>query len=155
MNRWPKLSKETSCGKLALMLDLPDVNVLVALVLPDHVHHDRAQAWWASVEHCATTPTTEMGLVRLLLQPAVVGAVVSFDAAMTVLQSVVSDPRSTFLADDVPVLSMADLPVVGSKQVTDMHLVTLAQKHRAHLVTLDAKLASSLSEPARQTVALI
>ena len=46
----------------AWMLDLPDVNALVALVLPKHVHHERAQTWWSGAARYVTTPVTETGL---------------------------------------------------------------------------------------------
>jgi predicted nucleic acid-binding protein len=47
---------------------LLDVNVLVAMLDPEHVHHEGAHAWFS--EHrstgWATCPITENGLVRIL-----------------------------------------------------------------------------------------
>lgn len=47
---------------------LLDVNVLVALFDPDHVHHDTAHDWFAEsrVQRWATCPVTESGVVRIL-----------------------------------------------------------------------------------------
>ena len=48
------------------MTPLLDVNVLVALAWPTHVHHHRAAAWFA--DHVpaawATAPITQAGLIR-------------------------------------------------------------------------------------------
>jgi len=53
------------------MRALLDVNVLIALLDPDHVYHATAQAWW--VQHrqqgWASCPLTQNGCVRILSQP--------------------------------------------------------------------------------------
>lgn len=48
-------------------VSLLDVNVLVALFFPDHVHHDLAHDWFADHRHLgwATCPLTENGLIRV------------------------------------------------------------------------------------------
>jgi uncharacterized protein len=54
---------------------LLDVNVLVALAWPHHLHHSRAHAWLGS--HPAgflTTPITESALIRLSLNRTVTGS---------------------------------------------------------------------------------
>ena len=38
--------------------DLPDVNVLVALLSANHLHHTAARDWFASTPRFATTPIT-------------------------------------------------------------------------------------------------
>ena len=47
---------------------LLDVNVLVALFDPDHVHHDIAHDWFSDEGHAgwATCPLTENGFVRVV-----------------------------------------------------------------------------------------
>ena len=47
---------------------LLDVNVLIALIDPNHVHHDRAHQWFAAegVHAWATCATTENGLLRIV-----------------------------------------------------------------------------------------
>jgi uncharacterized protein len=51
---------------------LLDVNVLVALFDPDHVHHEAAHGWFAANRAAgwATCPLTENGLIRVLSNPA-------------------------------------------------------------------------------------
>jgi uncharacterized protein len=51
---------------------LLDVNVLVALFDPDHVHHELAHDWFAEHRSAgwATCPVTENGFLRVLSNPA-------------------------------------------------------------------------------------
>jgi predicted nucleic acid-binding protein len=48
-----------------------DVNLLIALFDEQHVHHVRAQAWWAATRAggWASCPVTENGFVRVISQP--------------------------------------------------------------------------------------
>jgi len=54
----------------AARVSLLDVNVLVALFFPDHIHHDLAHDWFADHRHegWATCPLTENGLIRVACQ---------------------------------------------------------------------------------------
>ena len=51
---------------------LLDVNVLVALFDPDHVHHEAAHDWFANegTGGWATCPVTENGFIRVITNPA-------------------------------------------------------------------------------------
>lgn len=125
--------------------ELPDVNVLVALLHPDHVHHRAAQHWFAQVSSFATTPLTESGLVRVALNPAVV-PVANPAAALASLRSLREHPRAIFLPDDS---SLADpridlVGLRGYRMVPDLHLVNLAARHSARLVTFDARISQIL-----------
>lgn len=127
-------------------LELPDVNVLVALLHPSHARHRQAQRWFAAASRFATTPITESGVVRLALNPAVAGSKVSASAAFASLRSLREDRRAEFLPDDSslaePAIGLHGL--VGFRQVTDLHLVNLAARHEARFVTFDARIASAL-----------
>lgn len=139
-------------------LAIPDVNVLLALVHPDHVHHQLAHAWFGGTTGFATTPVTEAGLVRLALDAKVVGqAAATPTAALASLRSLRADPRASFLADDAslaePWIDLVGLS--GHRQVTDLHLVDLAARHAAVLVTFDRALAAALVPDDRGHVRLI
>ena len=56
---------------------LLDVNVLVALFDPDHVHHELAHDWFADnrADGWATCPVTENGFLRVLANPSYRSAV--------------------------------------------------------------------------------
>ena len=125
------------------LLELPDVNVLVAMTNPAHVHHKVALEWFTGTAAFATTPITETGLVRLVLNPAVMGTAIDAETALAVLRSVRGDARHQFIADGS---SLADAHVGleglrGHQQVSDLHLLNLAAANRAKLVTFDRKLA--------------
>jgi hypothetical protein len=49
------------------VIPLPDLNVLVALTWPNHVHHAQARTWFLGVNRAgwATCPITEAGLIRV------------------------------------------------------------------------------------------
>ena len=54
------------------MRALLDVNVLIALFDPDHVHHARAWQWfkaWSMQHGWASCPITQNGAVRVMSQP--------------------------------------------------------------------------------------
>ena len=123
-------------------VDLPDVNVLVALLQPDHVYHDVAHRWFANVKRFATTPVTEAGFLRIALNPAVMGTRVHLADALASLRSIRSDRRADFLPDDSSLVkaSIDLVGLIGHKQITDLHLVNLAAAHNARLVTLDTRI---------------
>ena len=54
---------------------LLDVNSLIALLDPDHVHHEAMHAWFGKrrPRTWATCPLTENGLIRVLAQPTYPG----------------------------------------------------------------------------------
>ncbi|MDR1266661.1 MAG: PIN domain-containing protein [Propionibacteriaceae bacterium] len=127
------------------MIRLLDANVLIALVVEDHVHHDRASAWSAGLDAFATCPITEGALVRLLLRVGESKLVVA-----AVLEAVAGLPGHHFWPDDLPHAGLDLAPLQGYKQVTDAYLVALAQHHGGRLATLDAALAAT--HPAAELV---
>ncbi len=128
------------------LADLPDINLLIALVHPAHEHHAQALDWFSTTKRYVTTPITEAGFIRLALTQSVMGSPVSLTEALASLTSVKRDPRAEFLADDAtftkPRIALDGL--VGHRQVTDIHLVNLASRHKAQLVTFDVRIAGTL-----------
>ncbi|MFN8029925.1 MAG: TA system VapC family ribonuclease toxin [Dermatophilaceae bacterium] len=120
---------------------LLDVNVVIALVDPDHVDHARVHEWardglssgWAS---CAIT---QNGLVRILSQPAYPGTV-TVTEAIALLSASIADTDHQFCACG---LSLVDPDVVtpsgllGHRQVTETYLLALAVHRGGRFVTLD------------------
>ncbi len=119
------------------MTVLLDTNVLIALLVADHVHHEPAEAWFAaSTDPFATCPITQGSLVRLLIrdgQPA--------GTAREIVRDMSAHPRHEFWPDD---LSYSDLPtagIIGHRQVTDAYLSQLARAHQGRLATFDEGMA--------------
>jgi toxin-antitoxin system PIN domain toxin len=117
---------------------LLDANVLVALLIADHVHHDAAESWLAgTTEGFATCPITQGSLVRLVIRTGLPA-----EAATALVKAVSADPRHEFWPDD---LGYGDVPmagVVGHRQVTDAYLAQLARVRRGRLATFDQGLAA-------------
>ena len=119
------------------MTTLLDSNVLVALVVVDHVHHPAAEAWLAGTsDRFATCPITEGALVRLLVREGQ-----STGTARAILEALAASSRHDFWADDVPYHQVHMHGVVGHRQVTDAYLAQLARRHEGRLATLDEGLA--------------
>jgi toxin-antitoxin system PIN domain toxin len=116
---------------------LLDANVLIALVVVEHVHHDAASDWLSeSATGFATCPITQGSLVRFLMR-----AGQSATAARDVVRAVENADRHEFWPASV---SFADVPtdgVIGHRQVTDAYLAQLARSRTAQLATLDSGLA--------------
>lgn len=53
-------------------MQLPDVNVLIALFDPAHVHHESAHLWFTTARGAgwAACPITENGFIRVVSNPA-------------------------------------------------------------------------------------
>lgn len=134
---------------------LLDVNVLLALTWDQHVHHQVAHRLFPQVDaHWATTPVSESGLLRLLLTPQVVARTVSAVEALSVLRGLRAQPGWHWWPDDASFADTAlDLrPLMGRRQVTDMHLLDVATRHHGVLVTFDEGIARTVSPAHRDRV---
>ena len=121
---------------------LLDVNVLVALFDPDHIHHDLAHDWFAEyrAEGWASCPMTQNGLVRVLSNPRYGSPTAGLRVVREAVRRFLSNKDHQFWPDDVSISDDALFDVtgmVGHRQVTDVYLLGLAKKRRGHLVTFD------------------
>jgi toxin-antitoxin system PIN domain toxin len=121
---------------------LLDVNVVVALLDRDHIHHLLARSWlereigqgWAS---CAIT---QNGVIRVLSTPRYPNAVTTAEAA-DLLASATRESHHLYWPCD---LSLVDPQVVdrsylhGPRQITDVYLLALATSKGGRFVTFDA-----------------
>ncbi len=119
------------------MTALLDANVLIALVVTEHVHNSAATEWLsASDTGFATCPITQGSLVRFLVRMGQSAA-----AARDVISAVEGASRHEFWPDSVSFTDVEVGGVVGHRQVTDAYLAQLARSRKAHLATLDSGLA--------------
>ena len=120
------------------MTILLDANVLIALVVDDHVRHAPAEAWFSGhTEGFATCPVTQGSLIRLLVREGQTA-----DAASSVLRGVAGNPRHEFWPDDVAYTDVPTAGIIGHRQVTDAYLAQLARGRTARLATFDRALAT-------------
>lgn len=129
------------------MVSLLDVNLLVALAWPNHVHHRAALAWFRRNQGAgwATCPVTQSGFIRVSSNPAAVSEAKSPQEAALLLRRIVALPFHEFWHDDVSFAStsfLEEIRLVGYRQVTDAHLLTLAMHRGGRLATLDGKIRS-------------
>lgn len=112
---------------------LADGNMLVALTVDDHVHHDAALSWFEQAEPVLTTcPITEGTLLRFLLR----NDVPTMDA-VNALDRLRSQSWHRFWADDIPFRGDDLVGVVGHRQVTDAYLAALARHRGGRVITFD------------------
>jgi uncharacterized protein len=121
---------------------LLDVNVLIALAWPNHVHHERAHEWFGGPERgpWATCPLTQSGFVRVSSQPHVIPDARTPRQAIELLRSIVALPGHVFWEDDVAMSRPEPIDpdrIVGHRQVTDAHLLALAIRRGGRLATFD------------------
>lgn len=117
-----------------------DANLLLALTVDTHVHHEPAGGWFGRLKApFATCPSTQGSLLRLRL---LLGESRSFPEAMVVLQALVQHPRHIFWADCVDYAGIPIRGIQGHRQVTDAYLASLARHHGGRLATFDRGLAA-------------
>lgn len=125
------------------MRALLDVNVIIALLDPDHAFHERAHVWWSAnaKNGWASCPLTENGVVRIMSNPGY-----SQHARFTPgdligrLRQFAVQTHHEFWPDDI---SFRDATIFtadhihSSRQLTDLYLLALAVRNRGRLVTFD------------------
>ena len=132
---------------------LLDVNLLVALAWPQHVHHESAHAWFKrrGRQSWATCPLTQLGFVRLSSNSRIVPDAVSPREAMALLREITALRGHRFWPDDaVPTAqSIFDrVALVGHRQVTDAYLLALCVARNGRLATFDRGVQELLADAA-------
>ena len=123
------------------MAALLDVNILVALFDPDHIHHEIAHDWFADHREAgwATCSITDNGLVRVLAQPSYGAGLRAVDVVDR-LRRFTASGHHVFWDDRQSIANASafrtDL-IANPRQVTDVHLLGLAVQHGGCLATLD------------------
>jgi toxin-antitoxin system PIN domain toxin len=121
---------------------LLDVNVLVALAWPNHVHHAPAKEWFAA-HHAAgwaTCSVTESGFVRVSSNSRATPEAKSPAEALFLLRQMVAQTGHQFWLDDISIAKSELIDaakLLGHRQVTDAHLVALTIHHGGRLVSFD------------------
>ena len=120
---------------------LLDVNVMLALFDPVHLHHAIVRDWYANgLRAIASCPLSELGFVRICSNPRYPNPLDSPEQALALLRALHAEKRHTFWPDDV---SLADKafslqPFRTHRETTDRYLLRLAVHRSGQLLTLDA-----------------
>lgn len=142
------------------MIQLVDVNVLIALIDPGHIYHDCAHDWFAAAadDGWATCPTVENGAVRILGHPKYVGDPGSVAAAASLIAPLLRHPTHRFWPDEISIFAdeMVDVGRLGSTgRITDAYLLASAVFRGGKLVTLDRRLSPLGVQGGREALHLI
>ena len=132
---------------------LLDVNVLVALAWPNHVHHDAAVRWFtdpAERTGWATTPITQSGFMRVSSNRRVVHDARSPAEAALMLRKLTDLTGHEFWPDDVEIARCPEIDIdrlTGYRQITDAHLLALAVRYNGRLATFDTSITQLADDP--------
>ncbi len=122
---------------------LLDVNLLLALTDPMHVHHEAAHRWFAEKGHgsWATCPITENGFLCVASHPNYPNRPGDVLAVFGMLRSLCEATGHQFWAEDISILEMLEPgAIITHAQVTDLYLTGLAVHKKGKLATLDRRI---------------
>ena len=129
---------------MSTTVDLPDLNVWLALACPDHSHHHQAVHYWEqqAAEQVLFCTVTALGLVRLVGQPKLMGAAVKRAAEASALLDVFCQQPGVSMASAEhagwevfhQLLRSGELP---PRLCTDAYLAALAIANGWRLVSFD------------------
>jgi toxin-antitoxin system PIN domain toxin len=122
---------------------LLDVNLLLALSDPMHVHHEVAHGWFSETgaQAWATCPVTENGFVRIASHPRYPNRPGDVGAVVAILRRFCAAGGHHFWTEDISLRDLVESKaIVTHAQVTDVFLLGLAVHRRGKLATLDRRL---------------
>jgi toxin-antitoxin system PIN domain toxin len=140
------------------MIYLLDINLLLALTDPMHVHHEPAHRWFAKrgQQAWATCPLTENGFVRIASHPNYPNRPGDVPAVLSILRRLCETPGHHFWSEDLSILEILTLDtIITHTQITDVYLLGLAVRNKGKLATLDQRIPVDPVHGGRQALELI
>lgn len=139
---------------------LLDVNVLMALAWPNHVHHRAAHHWFGEVHErgWATCPPTESGFLRVSCNPRVTPEAKRPTQALQLLRAMRALRGHVFWKDDVSLATdprVREEKLAGHRQFTDQHLLCFALRHDGVLATFDRGILELVPESTQPSEAVL
>jgi toxin-antitoxin system PIN domain toxin len=125
---------------------LLDVNVLLALSDPMHVHHEAAHRWFAARGQTswATCPITENGYVRIASHPQYPNRPGDIPAVLSMLRQLCALEGHRFWTAAVSIREILQPDVlIAHAQITDVFLLGLAVHQGGKLATLDQRITTA------------
>ena len=138
------------------MRHLLDINVLIALMDPDHAFHSRAHSWWAAAPRpWSSCPLTENGLLRIMAATGYAKTRrFTIDDLANRLTWFASTTDHAFWADSLTLRDPRHFrrsSILTSKHLTDLYLLALAVENQGCLVTFDQHIPRSAVPTAKAT----
>ncbi|WP_251453800.1 TA system VapC family ribonuclease toxin [Microbacterium sp. Marseille-Q6648] len=139
------------------MAHLLDVNVVIALIDPLHVHHERAHRWFSKREGWwHTSPTVQNGVIRVVSNPKYPNSQPA-PVVLASLASLAAQADHVFLPDAVSLLdsSVHTERLLSSSQVSDTYLLHLAASNDARLATFDTRIVTTAVPTGAEVVFIV
>ena len=139
------------------MTALLDVNVLLALAWPNHIHHGSAIEWFIEnqANGWATCPITENGFVRVSSNPRFTPEAKTQAEAMLQLERMLSLEGHEFWSDSFSLTEPGRVErsrLHGHDRITDAYLLALAIDRGGRLATYDQKIGTLLPAAHEQDI---
>lgn len=136
---------------------LLDINVLIALMDPTHVQHEKAHQWFAKTgrKAWATCPLTQNGVMRIVGHARYPSSPGTPAAVAELLAAFLAHPGHQFWPDNVTLLDrriVLTSHLLDSAQVTDSYLLALAASQGGKLATFDHRLVTDAVVNGSQTL---
>jgi toxin-antitoxin system PIN domain toxin len=123
---------------------LLDVNLLLALTDPMHVHHESAHRWFSEKgrQAWATCPLTENAFIRIASHPTYPNRPGNVSAVLSILRRLCEAPGHRFWTEDISILKILQPDaIIPHSQITDVYLLGLAIHKGGKLATMDQRIA--------------
>ncbi|MCG6114082.1 MAG: PIN domain-containing protein [Mesorhizobium sp.] len=142
------------------MTYLLDVNVLIALIDPNHVAHQQAHEWFKATgqDDWSTCPLTENGVIRIIGHSSYPNTLGSPAAVSGIVKALRALPGHSFWPDEISLVSCDGVDpqrILTAGQVTDTYLLALAKSRGGSLATLDRRLSTAAVKDGRAALHLI
>ena len=136
------------------MKALFDVNVLIALLDCDHVHHTAATEWRDKhIDHgWASCPITQNGCLRIMSQPRYPNSL-PVHAIIERLCGATSTTYHSFISDNLSLLDSSLIEhtrLLSPSQLTDVYLLALATENACRFVTFDQAVPAAAAKVSRR-----
>lgn len=135
-----------------------DVNVLLALSDPFHLHHEPAHRWLEMHANVAwaTCPLTENGFVRIASNPRYPNRPGDAQVVLALLRQFCQRDGHTFWADDISLRTLLEpTAYISPNHITDIYLLGLALSHGGKLLSFDQRIPLGLLKGGAQAFELI
>lgn len=126
------------------MTDLPDVNVWLALADENHVHHEKALAYWLndSSPEIAYCRVTALGFLRLSTHPKVLSRPLTSNEAWDIFHRYRNEAQVGFIEDSPAIedcfRQFSTAEAFTHHLWTDAYLAALAKFKNCRIITFDA-----------------
>lgn len=137
---------------------LLDVNLLLALSDPMHIHHQSAHRWFAERGRVAwaTCPLTENGFIRIASHPLYPNRPGDVMAVRAILGRLCEAPGHQFWPEDISILQILQPEaIITHVQITDVYLLGLAVHRKGKLATLDQRIPADAVRGGRKALELL